>query len=187
MEQGREPAGAAYCSFSGCVSLRGEQSGGNVSPKRLIYYRFVVSCSMSYRSPSAPLYRPTPFSSESKRSGCPINLVNLCRMRAKCQQTKSQLAERPHNMTPSGSTTPPPLCPSRTYFYSSYSLAAFQNACCVHIKLSSPNGKLQNAKHKTRMRMRRRGRRQVQIHVQYKVVAFAKSRRRCHCDISRFI
>lgn len=97
MEQGREPAGAACCSFSGCVSLRGERSGGNVSPKRLIYYRFVVSCSMSYRSPPAPATPPIPFSSESKRSGCPINLVNLCRMRAKCQQTKSQLAERPHN------------------------------------------------------------------------------------------
>lgn len=156
-----------------------------MSPKRLIYYRFVVSCSMSYRSPPAPAIPPIPFSSESKRSGCPINLVNLCGMRAKCQQTKSQVAERPHNLTPSASTTPPPLCPSQTYFYSSYSLAAFQNACCVHIKLFSPNAKLQNAKYKTRMR--RRGRRQVQIHVQYKVVAVAKSRRRCHCDISRFI
>lgn len=150
MEQGRQLAGAACCSFSGCVSLRGERSGGNVSPKRLIYYRFVVSCSMSYRSPSAPLYRPTPFSSESKRSGCPINLVNLCRMRAKCQQTKSQLAERPHNLTPSGSTTPPPPCPSQTYFYSSYSLAAFQNACCVHIKWKTPKCKTQNANAKAR-------------------------------------
>lgn len=142
--------------------------------------------------PPAPVSRHTPFSaavsSESKRSGCPINLVNLCRMRAKCQQTKSQVAERPHNLTPTGSTTPP--CPSQTYSYSSYSLAAFQNACCVHIKTLSPNGKLQNAKHKTRRRKRRR--RQVQIHVPYKVVVVANSRRRrrrrrCHCDISRFI
>lgn len=107
--------------------------------------------------PPAPVSRPTPFSaavsSESKRSGCPINLVNLCRMRAKCQQTKSQVAERPHNLTPTGSTTPP--CPSQTYSYSSYSLAAFQNACCVHIKTllakwKTPKCKTQNAKAKAK-------------------------------------
>lgn len=108
--------------------------------------------------PSAPVSRPTPFSaavsSESKRSGCPINLFNLCRMRAKCQQTKSQVAERPHNLIPSGSTTSPPATRRPTPTLATPWLPSKTHVVCIS-KLSSPNGKLQNAKHKTRMRRRR--------------------------------
>lgn len=64
---------------------------------------------MSYRCAPIPLGVPLPFQrpflANLSNDGCPINLTNLCRMRAKCQQTKSQVSKRPHNLTPSGSTS----------------------------------------------------------------------------------
>lgn len=147
----RKPLSSEPCwRFSGCVSQL-----------RKCVAKEANLLSICYHVPWAivvlpiPSGSPAPFSaavsSESKRNGCPINLTNLCRMRAKCQQTKSQVASR---------QTPPQLdsfadsaCSSSSSSISSNSLAAFQQThvvCISNSSLEMENSKMQNTKHTKR-------------------------------------